>query len=196
MSFTGARFVWTLFKLENRSENSSLFVCALQRRIVSDEMLFCTWKLFDIVFVSFQPPLLGYGCLKMVNRTRAEGLPLWDLTWLMWVAIACWLCWNCAWDWFGVVLTVLRTPTLLLLAITVKPGKVYPPRFRINESVMWKMNPLVVAATSIKFKFTFVHSYLAVNFYDNFFVFIKIEKSLNGYTCLKSFTSNSRKLTW
>ena len=61
-------------------------------------------KLFDIVFVSFQPPLQSYGCLKMVNQTRAERLPLWDLTWLMWVAIACWLRWNCAWDWFGVVL--------------------------------------------------------------------------------------------
>ena len=104
MSLAGARFVETLFKLENTRENFSLFVCALQRRIVSDEMLFCTWKLFDIVFVSFQPPLQSYGCLKMVNRTRAERLPLWDLTWLMWVAIACWLCWNCTWDWFGVVL--------------------------------------------------------------------------------------------
>ena len=69
-----------LFKLENRRENPSLFVNALLRRIVSDKMLFCTWKLFDIVFVSFQPPLLGYGCLKMVNRTKAERLPLWDLT--------------------------------------------------------------------------------------------------------------------
>lgn len=104
MSLAGARFVETLLKLENTRENSSLFVSALQRRIVSDEMLFCTWKLFDIVFVSFQPPLQSYGCLKMVNRTRTERLPLWDLTWLMWVAIACWLCWNCAWDWFGVVL--------------------------------------------------------------------------------------------
>ena len=70
----------TLFKLKNRRENSSLFVYALQRRIVSDEMLFFPWKLFDIVFVSFQPPLLGYGCLKMVNRTRAERLLSWDLT--------------------------------------------------------------------------------------------------------------------
>ena len=104
MSFAGARFVGTLSKLENRRENSAFFVYALQRRIVPDEMLFCTWKLFNIVFVLFQPPLLGYGCLKMVNRTRAERLPLWDLTWLMWVAIACWLCWNCAWDLFGVVL--------------------------------------------------------------------------------------------
>ena len=31
---------------------------------------------------------------------------------------------------------VLTTPTHLLLAITVKPGQAYPPRFRINESVM------------------------------------------------------------
>ena len=29
--------------------------------------------------------------------------------------------------------TILR---LLLLAITVKPGQAYPPRFRINESVI------------------------------------------------------------
>ena len=162
MSLAGARFAGTLFKLKNRRENSSLFVYALQRRIVSDEMLFCTWKLFDIVFVSFQPPLQGYGCLKMVNRTRAERLPLWDLTWLMWVAILfvmlklCVRLVRCC-----VELnyrTVLRTPPLLLLAITVKPGQEYPPRFRINESVMWKMNPLVVAATSIKFKFTFLHA--------------------------------------
>ena len=70
----------TLSKLENRRGNSAFFVYAPQRGIVSDKMLFCTWKLFDIVFVSFQPPLQGYGCLKMVNRTRAERLPLWDLT--------------------------------------------------------------------------------------------------------------------
>ena len=33
--------------------------------------------------------------------------------------------------------TVLRTPPLLLLAITVKPGQAYPPKFRINESVIF-----------------------------------------------------------
>ena len=32
--------------------------------------------------------------------------------------------------------TILRTPALLLLAITVKPGQAYPPRFRVNESVI------------------------------------------------------------
>ena len=28
----------------------------------------------------------------------------------------------------------------------------------INESIIWKMNPLVVAATSIKFKSPFLHT--------------------------------------
>ena len=35
VSLGGARFVGTLLKLENRGENSSLFVFALQGRIVS-----------------------------------------------------------------------------------------------------------------------------------------------------------------
>ena len=48
---------------------------------------------------------------------------------------------------------------------TVKPGQVYPTqRLHSNELNVWKMNPIVVAATSIKIKSKFG----------------QIEKSLNG----------------
>ena len=50
----------------------------------------------------------------------------------------------------------------------------------INESIIWKMNPLVVDGTSIKFKSPFLHAKWANNFYDNFSVFGQIEKSLSG----------------
>ena len=42
-------------------------------------------------------------------------------------------------------------------SITVKTGQAYPED-RVNEASIWKMNPLVVSATSLKFKSVFLHT--------------------------------------
>ena len=39
----------------------------------------------------------------------------------------------------------------------VSPGQAYPLD-SINESIIWQMNPLVVAAKDIKFKSVFLHA--------------------------------------
>ena len=41
--------------------------------------------------------------------------------------------------------------------LTVSPGQAYPLD-SINESIIWQMNPLVVAAKDIKFKCAFLHA--------------------------------------
>ena len=54
------------------------------------------------------------------------------------------------------------------------------PQDCINESIIWKMKPLVVAATSLKVD---LHSGMRNEqwmFHDNSSVFDKIEKTLNG----------------
>ena len=47
------------------------------------------------------------------------------------------------------------------LNITVKAGQAYPPpppQDSIKELIIWKMNPLVVSVTSVKFKSAFLHA--------------------------------------
>ena len=66
------------------------------------------------------------------------------------------------------------------------------PQDSINELIIWKMNPVVVPATSVKFKSAFQHSKWAVNFFMRISLYmmrLKIFECLT--TASKTFTSNS-----
>ena len=52
-------------------------------------------------------------------------------------------------------LTLFRS--WLTLSITIKGDQAYPQN-SINELIIWKISPLVVAATGVKFKSTFLHA--------------------------------------
>jgi len=41
--------------------------------------------------------------------------------------------------------------------VTVGSGQAYPQN-DINQSIIWKMNPIVLTATSVKFNFAFLHA--------------------------------------
>ena len=44
------------------------------------------------------------------------------------------------------------------MEITVKTGQAYRPQDSISELIIWKMNPLVVPVTSVKFKSELLHA--------------------------------------
>ena len=45
-----------------------------------------------------------------------------------------------------------------LLRVTVKPSQGRTPQDSISELIIWKMNPLVVPVTGVKFKASFLHA--------------------------------------
>jgi len=47
--------------------------------------------------------------------------------------------------------------TVINFILAVTPGQAYPLD-AINESIIWQINPLVVAAKDIKFKSAFLHA--------------------------------------
>ena len=46
---------------------------------------------------------------------------------------------------------------MALIFVTVGSGQAYPLD-DINQSIIWKMNPIVLTATRVKFKFAFLHA--------------------------------------
>ena len=79
---------------------------------------------------------------------------------------------------------------------TVTPGQAYPLGY-INESIIWKVNPLVVAATNIKFK----SASECVMDSDSIFIIaslypVRLKNLWVDKIALVTFTSNSRKLSW
>ena len=70
----------------------------------------------------------------------------------------------------------------IILTLTVKTGQAYPPQESINELIIWKMNLLVVATTSIKIIQICIPAFIMSSEFltTSLSVFGQIEKSLNG----------------
>ena len=62
----------------------------------------------------------------------------------------------------------------------------------INAFIIWKKNPLVLTATSIIFKSSFFHAMSS----DSYLYSVRFKKLWMDKIALKTFTSNSRKLSW
>lgn len=85
------------------------------------------------------------------------------------------------------VLTV-KTKALLnqfWLALYGQARSSIPRNMSLMNSSFESLNPWCIDATSIKFKYTFLHSWLAVNFYNNISVFVQIQISFNGQNCFE-----------
>lgn len=85
------------------------------------------------------------------------------------------------------VLTV-KTKALLdqfWLALYGQARSSIPRNMPLMNSSFESLNPWRIDATSVKFKYTFLHSWLAVNFYNNISVFVQIQISFNGQHCFE-----------
>lgn len=60
-----------------------------------------------------------------------------------------------------------------------------PRNMPLMNSSFESLNPWCIDATSVKFKYTFLHSWLAVNFYNNISVFVQIQISFSGQNCFE-----------
>ena len=82
----------------------------------------------------------------------------------------------------------------LISYFTVKAGHAKrTPQDSINEVIIWKINPLVVPVTIVKFISAFQHAYWAGNIlYKNVSVFAKIGNLWIDKIASKTFTSKGR----
>ena len=55
----------------------------------------------------------------------------------------------------------------------------------LMNSSFESLNPWCIDASSIKFKYTFLHAWWAVNFYNNISVFVRIQISFSGQNCFE-----------
>ena len=60
---------------------------------------------------------------------------------------------------------------LFQVHVTVKAGQA-TPQDSINELNIWKMNPLIVPVTVVKFKLAFLHAQWAVNIFTRTFLYL------------------------
>ena len=69
------------------------------------------------------------------------------------------------------------------------------PQNSINKLIIWKINPLVVCVTGVKFKSAFLYAEWALNILWELLCIWSDWKSLDKIAS-KTFTSNSGKLRW